>query len=671
LKPSPHPTPPPAVLAHGDVLPEPTFRALFEACAVPMALVDARGTIAAVNPALEQRSGSPAARLVGAALGDVVVGLPADLKTAAAGGKPLPAVLRVEGSAGTSTGSGSGGSGSLAIRSCAVHLAAVGADGAVAATILPDSAGNQALVDAALRRVEEQARVQRALFDLSRQITLRSQEEELVGLFARTVRKLLPGVRLCVRLVDARTHALRAVHAEGKLRPEAHARVSLRRSAARGAGLTLPPATGGAVEIVDHYVPVFEDSTTGIDIPLQAGDTLLGALNLESRAGMDERDVDIAVLGTLANQMAVGLRNHRLFEETLYLQRFLENLVESANALIVVVDRERRIVMFNRALEQLTGWRKQDVLGQSLTEWLPLEARGRVLPALIGTMLGEPQLQLEVQLGTIDGKRVPVVLSTAAVHDARGEVSGIIAVGQDLTRLKEMEGRVQHAAKLATLGQVAAGIVHELNNPLTSITATAGMLLKRAEADTARAPDAERLRRVVDAAERIRRFCQDLMTYARPSAGSVQELSLNQVLQEALGFCEHVLKAVEVRVTTSLAPDLPQVLGVRDQLQQVFVNLVTNAAHALEGRPGGELVVSTQPKGSAVEVTISDNGCGIPEPHLARVFEPFFTTKREGKGTGLGLSIAHELVESHGGTIEVRSRVEVGTAFTLTFPAPR
>jgi PAS domain S-box-containing protein len=578
----------------------------------------------------------------------------------------VAAVLRVEGGHGAPGAGGTSGG----LRSCAVHLAPGGA-GRIVATILPDTAGNQMLLDTALRRVQEQAGMQRALFDLSRQITLGSKEEELVGLFARTVRKLLPGARLCVRLVDPVTHALRGVHAEGRLKPEAHTRIAVRRGALRGAGLALEPAAGGALEVSERYVPVFEGSTSGIDFPLSAGDVLLGLLNLESHAEIGEQDVDRSVLGTLANQMAVGLRNHRLYEETLYLKSFLENLVESANALIVVVDRDRRIVMFNRALEQLTGYRKEDVIGKPLTDWLPAEARGRVMPALIGAMLGEPQGHLDVHLGTRDGKLVPVVMSTAVVHDHDGDPTGIIAVGQDVSRIKDLEGRVHHAAKLATLGQVAAGIVHELNNPLTSISAYGEYLLRRAQPDAARTGDVDRLKRIVEAAERIRRFCQDLMAYARPSAGSVQPLDVNVVIEESLGFCEHVLGAAGVTVTRTLAADLPVVYGVRDQLQQVFVNLVTNAAHAMEGREGAELVVSTRVDGAMVTVTISDNGCGIPDAELARIWDPFFTTKREGKGTGLGLSIARDLVQNHSGRIDVRSRVGIGTAFTLVFPTAR
>jgi len=158
---------------------------------------------------------------------------------------------------------------------------------------------------------------------------------------------------------------------------------------------------------------------------------------------------------------------------------------------------------------------------------------------------------------------------------------------------------------------------------------------------------------------------------ARPSAGSVHPLHINQVLDESLGFCEHVLDGASVRVTRDLAPDLPQIYGVRDQLQQVFVNLCTNASHAMDGRPNAELVVSTHCDGTTIQVVISDNGVGIPDTDLSRIWDPFFTTKREGKGTGLGLPLARELVENHSGKIEVRSRVGVGTAFTLSFPIAR
>jgi signal transduction histidine kinase len=179
----------------------------------------------------------------------------------------------------------------------------------------------------------------------------------------------------------------------------------------------------------------------------------------------------------------------------------------------------------------------------------------------------------------------------------------------------------------------------------------------------------ERLRRIGESAGRILRFARDLIAYAKPSIEPPSPVVIHSVIDQALVFCEHELERAAIRVERTFASDIGPVFGVRDQLTQVFVNLFTNACHAMDPA-GGTLVVRTQPDGprQRVRVSVGDTGVGIEPENLNRVFEPFFTTKTDGRGTGLGLSIVRNIVLLHGGAVTVESEPDRGTTFVVELP---
>lgn len=255
-------------------------------------------------------------------------------------------------------------------------------------------------------------------------------------------------------------------------------------------------------------------------------------------------------------------------------------------------------------------------------------------------------------------------LLAGALRSARAATEAE-AQTRELARLK---AQMAQSEKLAGLGQIAAGIVHELNNPLTSIIAYSDYLRRKAVAHAADESDIERFSRIIEAAERIRSFSHDLVAYARPSSEVSRPVAINGIIDRALLFCEHVLTKADIEVERRFTQRAIYIAGLSGQLTQVFVNLVTNASHAMASG-GGHLLVTTEAADPGlVRVTISDNGHGIPGGHLPRLFDPFFTTKGDGRGTGLGLAIVHDIVTAHGGTIEVASEVGRGTRFVLSFP---
>jgi two-component system NtrC family sensor kinase len=275
-----------------------------------------------------------------------------------------------------------------------------------------------------------------------------------------------------------------------------------------------------------------------------------------------------------------------------------------------------------------------------------------------------------------DDDRAPVArfVSRAAIVLKRG-----LFLARKSTEAKEaaaelraLNSHMVQAEKLASLGQIAAGVVHELNNPLTSIVAYTDYLTRKALAkgDAADPDDIERLRRIGESAGRMLRFTRDLVTYSRPSSEIAVPVTIHNVIDQALAFCEHVVAEVGARVERRFGDGIPQVRGMPEQLAQVFVNLVTNACHAMPLGTGVLIVVTeSTDNGKSVRIVVADNGHGIAGDHLTRVFAPFFTTKGEGRGTGLGLSIVKNIVENHSGQIHAERAVEGGTRFVLVLPA--
>lgn len=262
------------------------------------------------------------------------------------------------------------------------------------------------------------------------------------------------------------------------------------------------------------------------------------------------------------------------------------------------------------------------------------------------------------------------VVRRAALAMGRGLslARGHAKATSDARDLRALNSHMVQAEKLASLGQIAAGVVHELNNPLTSIVAYTDWLIRKS-GPTGDPDSLERLRRIGESASRILRFTRDLVAYARPSSEVPVPVSVHTVIEQALAFCEHILAQHGAGVERRFSDAVPPVRGMHEQLVQVFVNLFTNACHAMPA-DGGRLGVSTNlsEDGARLVVLVEDNGHGIAADHLAQIFAPFFTTKVDGRGTGLGLSIVKNIMDNHSAEIRAERAPSGGARFVLLFP---
>ncbi len=227
---------------------------------------------------------------------------------------------------------------------------------------------------------------------------------------------------------------------------------------------------------------------------------------------------------------------------------------------------------------------------------------------------------------------------------------------------------------MASLGKLSASVVHEINNPIAGILNLIMLMKRIVEEDTIGAKEIDQFNQYLTLMEtetrRTSRIVSNLLAFSRQSKMELKRISLNRLIEQTLFLNSNLLKIDGIKVETDFDPDLPDMVGSEDQLQQVFMNLVSNAAEAMESKGGGRLRIETRHslRDDKLLVAFKDTGIGIPEANLSKLFEPFFTTKKKGKGVGLGLSVAYGIIQEHGGSIYVKSKVEKGTTFNVRFP---
>ncbi|MBN2342935.1 MAG: PAS domain-containing protein [Deltaproteobacteria bacterium] len=514
-----------------------------------------------------------------------------------------------------------------------------------------------------------------SLVTVSQEIHVTMTKDELLQLFATTFEKLFPECLLSFRLLKEESRKFDLVYANGRLKASERELFKITQRALEGLQLTDTERqhvfSQAAISEHDSYVNIFEDGKVGFCFLLCDRKNLYGMMNLEFKATTDKLESYRSASLPFVHLLVASLRNTKLMSETLVLKSYWEKLLDNANAPVVVVDRDGKIYLLNKTFEQLTGLTRQEIMGKEFLALVPSANRARLLPYVISAVRGESSTNIEMKFSRSQDEEVAhIAFNSAPIYNSMGQIEGVIFVGQDLTLVKDLQRQVIHSEKLATLGQVAAGVAHELNNPLTSISVYANYLSKKLKT-VVDASDLQKIDSIVAGAERIKSFTKDLVAYARPSEDTPETLSLQQIIKRSVSFCEHVISEAKAQVTLDFDDDLPLFFGIEGQMEQVFVNLVTNACHSL-GTLGGKIVITANhADDSYITVSIRDTGCGIEQSDMRKVFEPFFTTKDVGKGTGLGLSIVRNILKNHNASIEVDSETGVGTVFVITLLAAK
>jgi PAS domain S-box-containing protein len=380
---------------------------------------------------------------------------------------------------------------------------------------------------------------------------------------------------------------------------------------------------------------------------------------------------DTALLAAVAGQAATALENARLYrqlrlkaDEVERMREFSENILESLNDGLAVIDLDERVVRWNRRLEEMTGVVRAGAVGARIDALLDASFLETVRAARRESPTGVALFRLPLALGEPGSRRRLLVnVATAPLRTPEGATAGTIIVIEDITGRVQLEEQLQISEKMASIGLLAAGVAHEVNTPLTGISSFTQMLLERADPDDPKTKVLEKIERQTFRAAKI---VNGLLNLARPARVDTGPVDVNVVINDVLALLDHQLRSGRIQVRKDLSSPPPIVQGIEHKLQQVFLNLFLNARDAMP--KGGWLSIASREHDGAAVFEVGDTGSGIPAEHLSRIYDPFFSTKAIGKGTGLGLSITYGIVHEHGGTIACESAVGHGTRFHITLP---
>ncbi|HWJ21179.1 MAG TPA: ATP-binding protein [Gemmatimonadaceae bacterium] len=411
-------------------------------------------------------------------------------------------------------------------------------------------------------------------------------------------------------------------------------------------------------------------------VPVQRRGKTIGAISLVSRRPHRFTAADLVRIESLTDMLSVALANAELVENLRQAEWRFRTLFRAAPDAVLTVLQSGRVREANDCVRDMLGLDPVQVVGRSFADLVRAEDRERLEASLRDALAGRPA-RLEVRClrrtrpGVDDSPTEERVVALAASRLPETDPPTVLVIGRDITGEREMRARLLETERLAAVGELVAGVAHEVNNPLSSISAFAQLLLRDGGLSNDQRESVEVIRAETMRASQV---VKDLLAFARRSEPRRETLDLNDVVERTLRLRNYQIETSNLHAELALAPDLPPVVGDARQLQQVVLNLVTNSIQAMAPGGAGTLRVATRavvtPRGETrVELEVADTGPGIPQAARAHIFEPFFTTKPEGEGTGLGLSVSYGIVTAHGGTIHLAESTPQGTRFVVSLTA--
>ncbi len=511
------------------------------------------------------------------------------------------------------------------------------------------------------RRISELFSLQELSYVLAESIELERIAEQV----ARYAARFLLAEGALVALAEEETGGLRVAAATGVLAP-----LQGRVMAAQDPGLVRLALSRERIEVSQAAeqpsVQLLEGEVvrSAAVAPLRSQGRPVGALAVADRREGPFTTEDLWLLSTIATQTSMAVANSRLFEMVRRSTEEWETAFDALTEGLGVVGSAGQILRANRALAQLAGVPAETLIGADFAAAVA-EAAPLAGELLAGAQRLERPGSIELRREG-DGKRLRLTASPLWGPGAEGSV---VILVEDVTEQRAMEAQLIQNEKMASIGQLVSGVAHELNNPLTSIAGLAELLLEPAM--RVPEPTREHLRVIHDQAERAARIVRNLLTFARPSSLVKEPVDLNDVASRTSLLISYELRLRGIELERKLDPEPLRVLGDRYELQQVLLNLLTNAVHAVGGLPPDQprrITLATGRTGGRAMLRVRDTGPGIPPELVPHLFTPFFTTKGPGQGTGLGLSVSYGLVEAHQGRINYRPAREGGAEFTVSLP---
>ena len=406
-------------------------------------------------------------------------------------------------------------------------------------------------------------------------------------------------------------------------------------------------------------------------LPILYQDTLLGMLFL--RAARIERrftEHEIMACKVVANASANAIKNALLYEQMRTDARSrkeaaekLQKILDQFPDLIYTTDMEGRFTEFSRGGESMLGMKRERILGTNCLDLYPeAEARERIQNLLKDA---RPLQGVETAIRTSDGSTRDVLVAASPLRDESGLPYGTVGIIKNITDLKGARRSLQVTEKLSAMGELVSGVAHELNNPLTGVLGYA-QLLMGGQMDARQRKSVER---IFESALRCQKIVQNLLAFARRYPSEKRYLGLNGIIEKTIDLKAYQLRVNNLKVVKKLDPLIPKTMLDFNQMQQVLLNLISNAQHAVAGHRGhGTLTIATASRDGIIRLEVADDGPGMAPEVLSKIFDPFFTTKAVGEGTGLGLSVSYGIIKDHGGRIWADSRAGDGTRIHIELP---
>ncbi|MFH1548053.1 MAG: ATP-binding protein [Candidatus Omnitrophota bacterium] len=421
----------------------------------------------------------------------------------------------------------------------------------------------------------------------------------------------------------------------------------------------------------------FQDMKNSLDkigaeiaIPIIREDILTGMIFLKSKSSGDMfKEEDIDLLLTLANHAGVAIENARLYTQVEQAKLYQENILKNLANAVIVTDKEDKIRIFNEKAQQMTGISASLAIGKNYKKILPDEFSQAIVDVEeFGKGFSSYEIEYIRDKKKADADKVkPMILGvgTAVIKGKNNRINGVILVLADLTEIRTLERQLNRAEELATVGTLAAGMAHEIKNPLVAINTFFELLPQKYDDSEFRnefsASACEEVKKIDDLIHR-------LLNFAQPKSPNFTLNHIHKCIDENLKFMSTKLNSYGIKIIKKYAPDIPENYIDKTRFDEILLNLLLNAIEVME--KGGKLYITTSyektKNGRQILLKIQDTGIGIPAENLSRVFDPFFTTKDN--GTGLGLAIVYRAVIDHGGNIAVESEAGKGTTFLIYLP---
>lgn len=445
----------------------------------------------------------------------------------------------------------------------------------------------------------------------------------------------------------------------------------------------LPPQIGYTAETTDDFLVALPDQDLEYISPLHINGQVRGAIvtAFNSKRSFTERTERLVDAATQVAAMSINLTAH--FESTIDTsitqareehRKFTESILDSLPVSLYVVDRDYRIVTWNKHREiGVKGIPRDTVIGRDVFEVLARYPQGRLRDEFERAFKSGRIERIEQQTVDEKGQTRHWMVSKVPMREAgTGEVTHVITVGEDITARVEAIHAIGRAEKLAAVGRLAAGVVHEINNPLATIAACAEALEHRVDEGVFNGTEAvddlnEYLGLIKSEAFRCKSITTGLLDFSRMRAIDRRPLNIAETLESSANLLSHQKRGVGIDIKIDISETLQLVNADGGQIQQAVIALGTNAIDAMPN--GGTLTLKGFNQANSVVIEIADSGVGIAPDNLSKIFEPFFTTKEVGRGTGLGLAVCYGIVTDHGGRLSVRSSQNVGTTFSILLPA--